>query len=204
MPELDLPNGYYELPPGKLANIVTCLEMLKKPTRELKHLPLPYQLQAIDATDLPSYRALFRKVGEDWRWFSRVIMTDEKLCGILGHENVQSFALRDDKGAIGILELDFRDEGQCELSFFGLAKEAIGKGLGRALIDEGIRMAWEKPISRLWVHTCTFDSPDALPFYIRSGFTPYSRMIEIHDDARLTGNLPPTASPQVPVIKQKK
>ena len=25
---LELPNGYYELPKGKLANVVTCLEML--------------------------------------------------------------------------------------------------------------------------------------------------------------------------------
>jgi len=33
MPVLDLPNGYYDLPPGKLANVVTCLEMKAKPHR---------------------------------------------------------------------------------------------------------------------------------------------------------------------------
>ncbi len=200
MQALDLPNGYYELPKGKLANVVTCLEMLAKPDRPLQSLPSTHRLEKIDATDLPSYRAKFRLVGQDWMWFSRMIMADEKLESLLSDPHVKSFALMQGETAQGLLELDFREENQCELAFFGLAKEAIGKGLGRALIDEGIAMAWSKPITRLWVHTCTFDSPEALPFYIRSGFKAYTRMIEIHDDARLTGNLPRTASPQVPLI----
>ncbi len=203
IPELALPNGYYELQPGKLANVVTCLEMLQRPARELKKLPATCRLEEINPADLASYRALFRKIGEDWMWFSRVVMPDEKLRSILAHECVRSFALHDGKEAVGILELDFRDDGQCELAFFGLAKQAMGKGLGRSLMDEALTAAWDQPIHRLWVHTCTFDSPDALPFYIRSGFTPYTRMIEIHDDARITGKMPLTASPQVPIIKRK-
>jgi GNAT superfamily N-acetyltransferase len=198
---LDLANGYYELPAGKLANVVTCLEMTQVPSRALKRLVNPYHLERFKPDDLATFRDVFRKVGEDWMWFSRIIMADDKLAGILGHPDVMSFALRDGATALGLLELDFRQAGQCEVSFFGLATEAMGKGLGRALIDDGIAMAWSRPITRLWVHTCTFDSPDALPFYVRSGFVPYARMIEIHEDARLTGNLPHTASPQVPLIK---
>jgi GNAT superfamily N-acetyltransferase len=197
---LDLPNGYYELPKGKLANVVTCLEMLSRPKRLLKSLPSGYTLEPVDPRNLAAYRDLFRHVGQDWMWFSRVIMPDEKLHGILADPQVKSYALLNESKRLGILELDFREPGQCELAFFGLARDAIGKGLGRALIDEGISMAWAEPITRLWVHTCTFDSPDALPFYIRSGFTAYTRMVEIHDDARLTGSLPATATPQVPII----
>ncbi|NMD08644.1 MAG: GNAT family N-acetyltransferase, partial [Phyllobacteriaceae bacterium] len=48
--------------------------------------------------------------------------------------------------------------------------------------------------------TCTFDAPQALPFYIRSGFTPYARMVELHDDPRLSGKLARDASPQVPLL----
>ena len=81
-----------------------------------------------------------------------------------------------------------------------VARGRAGKGLGRALMDESIRRAWVKPISRYWVHTCTFDAPQALPFYIRSGFTPYARMVEIHDDPRLIGKLARDASPQVPLL----
>lgn len=200
MPKLELPNGYYELPKGKLANVVTCLEMQARPGRPLKTLPSTHRLERIDPAGLAEYRALYRHVGQDWMWFSRLIMSDSKLHAILADPNVHSFALVEENVALGLLELDFRDDGQCELSFFGLASEAIGKGLGRALIDTGIDMAWQQPVKRMWVHTCTLDSPDALPFYVRSGFTPYARMIEIHDDARLTGNLPITAAPKVPLI----
>ncbi len=198
--KLDLPNGYYELPKGKVANVATFLEMLEKPDKPLKSLPTGYCLEKVDATDLAAYRTIFKSIGEDWMWFSRIIMNDEKLSDILSHPGVQSYVLIQDSDPIGLLELDFRDMPNCELAFFGLAKPAIGKGLGRALMDEAIARAWAKPINRLWVHTCTFDSADALPFYIRSGFKACSRMVEIHDDPRLTGNLCRTASPQVPII----
>ena len=113
---------------------------------------------------------------------------------------MESFALYQGDTAIGILELDFKDMPNCELAFFGLAKEAIGSGMGRVLMNIAITKAWEKPITRLWVHTCHFDHPNALGFYKRSGFEPYSLMIEIHDDPRLAGNLPRHASPHVALL----
>jgi GNAT superfamily N-acetyltransferase len=200
MPQLDLANGYYDLPPGKMANVVTCLEMLAPPSRKLSDWPSHLTLQRFAADDLAGFRDVFRKVGSDIMWFSRLIMADEKLDAILSDPAVESYKLRQDDEVIGLLELDFREAGQAELSFFGLAPEAIGKGAGRALMDEALRRAWVRPIKRLWVHTCTFDHPAALGFYIRSGFTPYSRMIEIHDDPRLTGKLPCEASPEIPII----
>jgi GNAT superfamily N-acetyltransferase len=200
MPVLNLPNDYYELPKGKLANIVTCLEMLAKPTRSLAPWQNDVSLRVTDANDLASFRTAFRAVGEDIMWFSRLTMADEKLRGILSNPKIDSFIMKRGDETLGLLELNFESETDCELAFFGLIPGAIGSGLGRMLMDEAIRQAWAKPIKRLWVHTCTFDSPLALPFYIRSGFTPYTRMIEIHDDPRNTGNLPKTASPNVPII----
>ena len=201
MTVLDLPNGYYELPPGKLANIVTCLEMKAKPHRALMTFPGDLWLKRFAANDLAGHRALFREVGSDLMWFSRLIMTDENLAAILANPGVESFALMRGTETLGMLELNFAEQDQCELAFYGLVPSAIGQGLGRALMDEAIRRAWSHPISRFWVHTCTFDSPLALPFYIRSGFTPYLRMVEVHDDPRLSGKLAMEASPQVPLLK---
>jgi GNAT superfamily N-acetyltransferase len=200
MPLLKLPNDYYELPKGKLANIVTCLEMMAKPARALKPWQEETTLHVADANDLPTYRATFKAIGQDIMWFSRLIMADEKLRGILANPKIDSFILKKGDETLGLLELNFESETDCELAFFGLVPGAIGSGYGRMLMDEAIRRAWTKPIKRFWVHTCTFDSPLALPFYIRSGFTPYTRMVEIHDDPRLTGNLPQTASSNVPII----
>ncbi len=203
MQKLDLPLGYYELPPGKLVNVVTCLEMTAKPQGKASPLPAGYALRPINPHDLEGYRALFRKVGEDLMWFSRLIMPDEKLAGILGHPAVESYGLYQGDEAVGVLELDFKDMPNCELAFFGLARQAIGNGLGRALMHAGIEKAWAKPITRFWVHTCHFDHPNALGFYRRSGFEPYALMVELHDDPRLAGFLPRQASPQVALIEPK-
>jgi GNAT superfamily N-acetyltransferase len=200
MQKLDLPNGYYELPPGKLANVVTCLEMTSNPQVKAPSLPAGYSLQIVDPGDLKSYRALFSKVGEDLMWFSRAIMPDEKLHAILNNPQIESLALYKGDAPIGILELNFTEMPNCELAFFGLTKDAIGGGLGRALMNTAIEKAWAKPINRFWVHTCHFDHPNALGFYQRSGFKPYSLMIEVHDDPRLTGHLPRHASPHVALL----
>ena len=201
MPVLDLPNGYYELPPGKLANVVTCLEMLAQPTRKLVAFPADLSLQKVDGDDLASYREAFRAVGSDIMWFSRLIMADEKLRAILTNPRIDSFYLERGTETLGLLELNFDHPTDCELAYFGLVPSVIGGGLGRALMDEALRRAWSRGIKRLWVHTCTFDAPQALPFYIRSGFAPYTHMVEIHDDPRLQGKLPLQASPPVPIIR---
>lgn len=201
MNTLDLPNGYYELPKGKLANIVTCLEMKTPPQRSLAPFPSDLYLKRFAVGDVAAHRHLFRAVGGDIMWFSRLVMKDEDLAAILSNPAIESYALMRRGEALGMLELNFTDMPNCELAFYGLVPEAIGSGLGRILMDESIRRAWEKPISRYWVHTCNFDSPQALPFYMRSGFVPYARMVEVHDDPRLLGKMDMDASAQIPVIR---
>jgi GNAT superfamily N-acetyltransferase len=154
---------------------------------------------------LADFRELFRRVGQDWLWYSRLIMADEKLRYILDDTDVDLYRLSENDQVLGLLELDFRDPGQCELSFFGLVREAIGKGAGRFLVDRAIALAWnrgadKKPIERMWVHTCTFDHPSALGFYQKAGFTPYAFMVEVADDPRHSGHLPRDAAPHVPLI----
>lgn len=201
MATLTLANGYYELPAGKLVNVVTCLEMHTKPIGAFKDFPPGYKLRKIDPTNLDHYRRIFRKVGEDLMWFSRLIMPDEKLTGILGHPQIESYVLHHGDEPIGVMELDFKDLPNCELAFFGLMKTAVGTGLGHCLMDAAKALAWAKPITRLWVHTCHFDHPNALAFYQKSGFKPYQLMIEVHDDPRQQGKLPRTASPNVALIE---
>jgi hypothetical protein len=67
-------------------------------------------------------------------------------------------------------------------------------------MQEAIGRAWEQPIERLWVHTCTLDHPRALGFYMRSGFRPYKRAVEIAEDPRLKGYVPLSAAPHIPPI----
>ena len=196
-----LPAGYSPLAPGMIANVVTCLEMTARP-QPMPVRPAPaYSLRRWERPQLDAYRDLYRQVGTDWMWFSRLFMADEKLQAILWDPQVEVYSLHDGAQDIGLLELDFRSEGQCELAFFGVVPEAIGQGAGRFLMDRAIELAWARPIQRLWVHTCTLDHPAALGFYLRSGFRPYAVMVEVHKDPRLTGHLPRDAARHVPLIE---
>ena len=199
-----LPDGYSAVPAGKIANIVTCLEMLEKPPARPGRPDEPgLTIERWESPDLAEYRALFRAIGEEWMWFSRLVMPDEELRAILSHPEVHVYALTDGGRRIGLLELDFRTEGECELAFFGLVTDAIGQGAGRILMNAALDKAWEKPIKRFWVHTCHFDHPGALSFYQRSGFQPYAFMVEVTDEPRLTGQMRRDAARHVPLIETR-
>lgn len=196
-----LADGYSAVQPGKLATVVTCLEMFGPPEPKPVIAGETFALAHWLSPQIDEYRSLYRAVGEYWLWTSRLVMADETLRKILSHPDVEIHVLMQGERRIGLLELDFRKKEECELAFFGLVGDAIGMGGGRFLMNQAIEKAWERPIRRFWVHTCHLDSPAALPFYQRSGFTPFRQMIEIVDDPRLTGLMPAGACPHVPLIR---
>lgn len=196
-----LRDGLHKVPFGKLATVVTHLEMTQAAPQRPASLPDGIELRAVPKPSLEWYRDLFHRVGsQDWLWFGRLKMPETELSNILDDPLVEVFTLTKDGKDEALLELDFRTEGACELAYFGLTASLIGSGAGRALMNHAIKQAWSRPITRFHVHTCTLDSQQALSFYIRSGFTPIRQEIEIDDDPRQLGLLPLTAAPHVPVI----
>lgn len=197
----ELPEGYSPVPVGKVANVVTFLEMRRRPAETAAQPDLSLTLVRLGPQNLDIYRRLFRDVGEDWLWGSMLGVGDDAVRDILANPSMETYALRDGDRDVGLLELDFRVSGECEVVYFGIVKDAIGKGTGRFLMNLAIANAWAHPIHRFWLHTCTFDHPAAVGFYQRSGFKPYKLMVEVHDDPRLTGLLPKTAAPHVPLLE---
>ncbi|MGO4715945.1 GNAT family N-acetyltransferase [Bradyrhizobium sp. 2TAF24] len=194
-----LADHYHDLPARKIAAVVTHLEMHALPP--LHRGPEgDWSLRRVVSPDLAWFRALYRRIGENWLWYSRLVMPDADLAAILRSPQVEVYALESEGHDEGLLELDFRTPGDCELAFFGVTAPLIGSGAGRWLMNRALERAWSAPVSRVWVHTCSFDHPSALAFYQRSGFLPFRRQIEIVDDPRLAGILPLTAAPHVPVI----
>ena len=191
-----------DVPPHKIATVVTSLQMSERP-KPAPLPPSPLRLVRWRRPDAGKYRVLFRRVGEPWLWFSRLIMADDELLAIIHHNKIEIYAVTDRNGIeVGLLELDFRLPTHCELSYFGLVPELTGKGLGRWLMAQAQAIAWRPGITRFWVHTCTLDHPSALDFYLRSGFRPYKRQVEIFDDPRITGILAHKAAPHVPLLAE--
>ena len=195
------PRRHQMLPAGWVAEVVTYLEMLVPPPPRPDPAAGGMTLQRIHP-DAAGFRERFRRVGEPWLWASRLRLDDGALTAILAADAVEIYDLMIGPDTIGLLELDFRQDGVCELTFFGVVPEAIGVGAGRFLMNRAIERAWGRAprIGRFWVHTCSNDHPDALAFYIRSGFAPYARGIECYPDPRLEGLLAREAAPQIPIL----
>ncbi|MFN2473845.1 MAG: GNAT family N-acetyltransferase, partial [Sphingomicrobium sp.] len=150
---------------NELAAVVTYLQMTAPPER-MTTPPSPLLLSPRDGIAPDQYRTLFRMVGAPWLWFSRLLMSDEALTAILHHDDVELFAVVDRNGCdVGMLELDFRAAGECELAFLGLVPELAGQGYGRWLLAEAVDRAWRAGVTRVHVHTCSLDHPAALTAY---------------------------------------
>ncbi|CCD84222.1 conserved hypothetical protein; putative Acyl-CoA N-acyltransferase [Bradyrhizobium sp. ORS 285] len=196
---MSLPDGYVDIPPGKIAAVVTSLEMLARPVIP----PDPvgdWRIRRVAQPDLDWYRDLYARVGWDWLWSQRTRMSDAELAGTIRAPGVEITTLEYDGGDEALLELDFGKKNECELVLFGVTSKLIGTAAGRLLMNHALRRAWAQPLTRLWVHTCSFDHPRALAFYQRSGFRPYRRQIEIAPDPRLDGTLPRDVAAHVPLL----
>ena len=200
---MTLPDGITELAPGKIAAVVTYLQMFGRPAPREVQLPAGLSVQRHAAPTVAWYRDLYRLVGEDYLWFSRLEMADDALAAHLARAEVEVWSVVRDGRDLGLLELEWFENGDCELSFFGLAPDLVGGGIGRWLMEHALERAFARPITRFFVHTCTLDSPQALGFYERSGFTAYGRAIEIVDDPRNHGVIAADKAPQIPRLSAK-
>ena len=193
--------GYYPLESTQIAAIVTFLAMdAPAPLRQSAGT-----LTADDLTftrfrrsDAAPYRALYRAVGADWGWFSRLQWSDEQFSDYFSNDAVAAYHVTRQGESVGLVELDARAETETELAFFGVTPRFIGQGAAQIMMNFAIERAFSRPLKRLFVHTCTLDHPGALRFYVKSGFRAYRRAVEIATDPRVAGLLPGNAFPHVP------
>ncbi len=194
-----LKDGYVDVPPGRLAAVVTYLEMTAAPA-----LPPPregaWPVVRIESPDLDWYRTLYRAVGEEWLWFSRLRMSGEELHLLIRNPALEIYSLRVDGVDKGLVELDRRVLPEIEIAYFGVTPDLIGRGAGSDLMRHALEQAWSHHPRRVHLHTCSLDHPNALKFYLKWGFRAWKRVVEVAPDPRLTGDARVCAAPHVPLI----
>jgi ribosomal protein S18 acetylase RimI-like enzyme len=176
-----------------LDDVITYLEMRDPPATP--RLPMPsakLALMRAEACTVSFYRYLYETVGTPWLWYERRLFGDGALAAEIGKPTTEIFVLHAGGVPAGYFELDAAPAHETELCYFGLIPEFIGRGLGPFLLRAAIDRAWSRPISRLWVHTRTFDHPRALGYYQRAGFVVYARQKLRFEDPRTAGILPRT------------
>ena len=101
-----LPDGYSDVPAGKIAAVVTHLEMSNVLRFALIRRRVDARAGAVSGSGW--FRDLFRRVGEEWLWFSRLQMADAELAAVIRSPMVDVHALVHEGRDEGLLELDFR------------------------------------------------------------------------------------------------
>ena len=127
--------------------------------------------------EFEQYRKIYTEVGGQWNWANRLILNYIELKSILDDPENEIYYCYYKGAFVGYFELDLHKE-DVELVYFGLSPNYIGKGLGNIMIQGVIRKVQQLNSPRLWLHTCEFDSPQALSFYIKSGFVVFNEKIE--------------------------
>ena len=131
------------------------------------------------------YRRLYRDVGQDWYWHSRLEWSDEALAEHLAKPTIAVWELIVGGASAGYFELGKHDDGSVEIVYFGLTPRFIGQGLGGPLLTQATHEAWAMGARRVWLHTCTLDSERALPNYKARGFREFrTERLEVDIDGK--------------------
>ncbi len=88
-------------------------------------------------------------------------------------------------GWTSYFELDGITEPDVEIAYLGVLPTFIGRRLGGWLLTTAIQRGFAMGASRVWVHTCTLDSPNALANYQSRGmrvFKEHSEPLDLPDE----------------------
>ena len=155
------------------------LEMHECPDGNSHPLPEGFRATKVVPPDPQVNARFYREVGGPWAWRALLVWSDEDWAKVVDRPEFHTWVATLNGDELGYFEIEQQQGGDVEIVHFGLIGEFTGQGLGRAMLCEAIRLAWELPgTRRLWLHTCTRDHPGALKNYQQRGFTLYRKEIE--------------------------
>src|SRR5215470_8986649 len=160
--------------------VTTYLEMRSADQLRPKRAGMRFQIQEKTERDWRFNRDLYLRVGEQWDWVDKRSWTDDQWKEYAAAPELRTFAGYYDDVLAGYYELRRDGEGGIEIAYFGLLPEWIGRGLGGALLTSAIETAWRTELipSRVWVHTCNRDHPQALANYEARGMVVFKVEVE--------------------------
>lgn len=149
----------------------------------------PHRIELVSRPSAPFARFLYTAIGGHHHWFDRLAWSQARWAAHLGREQVHLYTLQLGGAPAGYFELEAQPRGNVQILYLGLMPEQQGQGWGGALLTRAVQLAWQLEESqRVWVHTCTLDSPSALPNYRARGFEVFRQKTEPVE-------LPPLAGP---------
>jgi len=122
-----------------------------------------YYLEKIESRDFELNKFFYKQIGKKHQWIDRLAWQDKDWIKYVSDKNLETYVLKKDNDLIGYFELIYTKD-SCEIAYFGILEEYIGKGIGGHLLSEAIKIGLKKT-KRIWVHTCSLDHPHAISNY---------------------------------------
>ena len=137
---------------------------------DLKTKQMPsdnFFLKEADKDKFDLNKFFYKQIGKKHEWIDRLIWQDKNWMDYTSDKNLKTFVLQNNNDLVGYFELIFNGN-DCEIAYFGILEEYIGKGYGGFLLSEALRIGFNHA-KRIWVHTCSLDHPNAIENYKSRG-----------------------------------
>ena len=127
-------------------------------------------LEKVNPPDFQLNKFFYKEIGKKHSWTDRLVWSDKTWIDYLENSGVNTYILKQNNELIGFFEQIFdKDKLDCEIAYFGILEEYIGKKLGGYLLSEAIKISFNIGSKRIWVHTCSLDHKNALQNYLSRG-----------------------------------
>tara|TARA_Y100001970_G_scaffold213169_1_gene260414 strand:- start:3497 stop:4000 length:504 start_codon:yes stop_codon:yes gene_type:complete len=126
-----------------------------------------FSLSETEKNNFDLNKFFYKQIGKKHEWVDRLVWQDKNWMEYVSNKNLRTFVLQKNNNFVGYFEL-LLNKNDCEIAYFGILEEFIGKGYGGFLLSEAIRIGF-KNASRIWVHTCSLDHPNAIENYKSRG-----------------------------------
>jgi ribosomal protein S18 acetylase RimI-like enzyme len=126
-------------------------------------------------------RFLYTAVGRAWRWTDRLSWTYSKWLAYLERSEVEVWIAYLDGVIAGYAELERQAGKSVEIVCFGLLRQFMGRGIGGLLLSDTVERAFRTGARRVWLHTCSLDSPRGIANYQARGFKLFNEETTLKD-----------------------
>jgi len=112
----------------------------------------------------------YKEVGRDFFWRDRLKWSNQDWLDYVNNDFFKLYILKYNNKLAGYYELLYDPKiNSMEIPYFGIFKEFYGKKIGGYLLTDALSTSFKQKITKVWVHTCTLDHPNALKNYLARG-----------------------------------
>ena len=120
--------------------------------------------------DFQINKFFYKQIGKSYRWIDRLIWSDTQWMNYTNNSNLETYIMSENDELIGFFELLFHPETKnCEVAYFGILDQYIGKKYGSYLLSEALKLGFRNNTKKVWLHTCSLDHKHALKNYLGRG-----------------------------------